>query len=112
MSIGHVAAAGLNLPLLGYSEMIGNDIMPTDPLPHLKHLIGVDFLRDMESFHVKRQWGELTTIEWLRSLARCRYFYYTDWRDPAPAIYRGLEIFRRVIRYLLAAATRTKSAKK
>jgi D-aspartate ligase len=103
MSIGHVAAAGLNLPLLAYSEMIGNDLIPADPLPPLRHLIGVDVLRDMESFHVKRQCGELTTAAWLASLARCRHFDYTDWRDPGPALCRALEIFRRAGKYLLRA---------
>jgi predicted ATP-grasp superfamily ATP-dependent carboligase len=93
MSIGHVAAAGSNLRVLAYAETTGEDICVLQQMPRLKRLIGVDLLRDLESFLVKRVCGNLSVAEWLRALAQCQYFYYADWRDPGPAFRGGWRIF-------------------
>jgi predicted ATP-grasp superfamily ATP-dependent carboligase/alpha/beta superfamily hydrolase len=101
MSIGHVAAAGLNLPALAYADTAGHDISGMQQTPPLKRLIGVDLLRDMESFQTKHRCGKMTTGQWIASLTRCRYFYYTDWTDPGPALSRMVEIGRRGFFYLV-----------
>lgn len=97
MSIGHVSAAGLNLPALAYADLVGADISGTEQTPRLKHIIGVDLMRDLESLAMNRKEAKLSLRTWLGSLFKCRYFYYSDWHDPGPAIARILEIFRRVI---------------
>ncbi len=100
MSIGHVAAAGLNLPALAYTDLVGDDISGTAQTPRLKHLIGVDLLRDMESFQTKQRCGKLSFKKWVVSLTKCRYFYYSDWGDPGPALSRMMEIVRRGVVYM------------
>jgi predicted ATP-grasp superfamily ATP-dependent carboligase/alpha/beta superfamily hydrolase len=105
MSIGHVAAAGLNLPALAYADIAGHDISGTVQTPRLKHLIGVDLLRDLESFQTKQRCGKLSTKQWLISLTKCRYFYYSVWSDPGPALSRMLEIVRRGVFYLARSLT-------
>lgn len=105
MSIGHVAAAGLNLPALAYADIAGHDISHTEQTPRLRHLIGVDLLRDMESFQTKQRCGKLSAKQWLISLTKCRYFYYSVWSDPGPAISRMMEIVRRGVLYLVRSLT-------
>ncbi|WP_326940076.1 carboxylate--amine ligase [Actimicrobium sp. GrIS 1.19] len=104
MSIGQVAAAGLNLPALAYADMVGDDITGLEQTPIMRHLIGVDVLRDMQSFQEKQRMGTMTVREWLTALSKCRYFYYTDWRDPGPAIARIATIMRRVVLRVLRPA--------
>ncbi len=99
MSIAHVAAAGLNLPALAYADMTNGDFGTFAPAPRIKHIFGLDLLRDVESLIAKRQRGELTLGAWLRSIAKCRHFYYASWRDPMPGIARLIEIVRRSGRY-------------
>jgi predicted ATP-grasp superfamily ATP-dependent carboligase/alpha-beta hydrolase superfamily lysophospholipase len=101
MSIGHVAAAGLNLPALAYADMVGDDLSHIPQMPRMKHIIGVDMLRDMESALTKKQQGKLSMSSWLGSLLKCRYFYYSDWHDPGPAILRMMEIMRRGLFYTI-----------
>ena len=113
MSIGHVAAAGLNLPALAYADMTGEDLSATDQTPRLKQLLGVNVLRDLESLQVRRANGTMRIAHWFRMVLRCRYFYYTDWRDPGPALARAREIFQHAVRYLTPwnkAVKATKSA--
>ncbi|CAN5451441.1 hypothetical protein BH11PSE11_BH11PSE11_02620 [soil metagenome] len=100
MSIGHVAAAGLNLPALAYADMVGDDISRVQQTPRLKHLIGIDLMRDIESFQSKFKRGELSFRKWLQSLLKVRHFYYWDWRDPLPGVVRGMEISRRAAIFL------------
>ena len=101
MGIGHAMAAGINLPALAYAEMIGEDLSGIEQTPRLKSVLAVDMLRDIESLQVKRQDGRMDILEWLGRIIKCRYFYYTDWRDPLPGIARALEIMRRGIAYLV-----------
>lgn len=100
MSIAHVAAAGLNLPALAYTEMTSGAVEKFVPRGPLKHLFGLDLLRDIESLLSKRERNELGLGGWLRSIVKCRHFYYASWRDPMPGVGRFVELFQRSGRYV------------
>jgi D-aspartate ligase len=100
MSIAHVAAAGLNLPALAYAEMTSAAVDRFIPRGPLKHLFGLDLVRDVESLIAKRTRNELGVGTWLRSILRCRHFYYASWRDPLPGIARFFELLQRSGRYV------------
>jgi len=99
-SIGHLTACGLNLPLLAYKELVGDEVAGSNLLPKLKHKYWVDLLRDLETFNIYRDSKKLGWPEWLDSIVRCRSFAYLEWRDPVPGIYRIWQIMKRLIRYI------------
>ena len=97
-SIGHLTACGLNLPLLAYEELVGDELAGSYLVPQLKHKLWVDLLRDLESLKMYRACNKLGLAEWLGSILRCRSFAYLEWRDPVPGIYRILQIVNRLIK--------------
>ncbi|RTL57969.1 MAG: hypothetical protein EKK46_01325 [Rhodocyclaceae bacterium] len=100
MGIGHLTAAGMNLPAIAYGDLVGSDISHIEQTPLMKHLVGLDLLRDIESFIAKRGRGELGLLAWLDSLLKCGYFYYFEWQDMAPGLARQWHIFKRALSYL------------
>ena len=97
-SIGHLTACGLNLPLLAYRELIGDDLAGLEQRPVLKHKYWIDLLRDLRSSRLS---GVMGWSDWFRSILRCRSFAYWDWRDPGPGLYRVLQIFTLVMRLVV-----------
>jgi D-aspartate ligase len=102
-SIGHLRQCGLNLPLLGYRELIGENLSAIDSRPVLRHTYWVDFLKDLQAFRARRKQGGLPDLgwgAWLRSVAACRSFAYWESDDPGPGVYRVLQIGNAVARLL------------
>ena len=91
-SIGHLTACGLNLPLLAYRELTGEDISSVEKRPALKHSLWIDALRDLQSLRERRALQQISFTEWGKSLFSCRDFAYWDWSDPGPGIYRTWRI--------------------
>ena len=88
-SIGHLAGAGLNLPLLGYLELTTGKTPPVDSRPVLTHSFWMDFNSDIRSFREIRETKRVSWSTFVVDLLRARHFAYFDIRDPGPAIARG-----------------------
>lgn len=89
-SIGHLRDSGVNLPMLGYRDLIGEDLSGERLFPELKHLYWVDLLRDCQSRH--RHVGQPSIATERRLLWRVRSFAYWEWRDPGPALQKVAEL--------------------
>ena len=96
-------AAGLDVPLFVYNRLTGA------PLPHVgrPYKEGATLwypLEDFRSFKEYRRQGELTALQWVRSIARRQHFSIASVRDPGPLVaalkprFRGL--WRRIRRRL------------
>ncbi len=100
LTIGHLHACGLNLPLLAYQELTGQLPGQIDRQPALRHILWSDLTRDLLTLH-EIETGELQALKiWLSTLLRCRSFGNPDWRDPGPGIAEVLAIARRFATYL------------
>lgn len=89
-SIGHLCACGVNLPMLGYRNLVGEDLSGESLFPNLRHLFWLDLLRDCQSRHCRAQ--ALGTQAEIPSLGGVRSFAYWDWRDPGPALQKVGEL--------------------
>ncbi len=96
-SIGHLHACGVNLPLLSYYDLIGIDGPKNIYNRQVQHKFWVDFNRDFWSFAAKRKNNQLSTIEWARSLLKCRCSAYWQWRDPGRGLYRGYLLSKKLM---------------
>jgi D-aspartate ligase len=80
------AAAGVPLVLFQYLDLIGH------PLPEASNyrdgITWWDSLNDLESFWRLYRRGEITTVDWLRSVARIDVHAYFALADPAPLLRR------------------------
>jgi D-aspartate ligase len=85
-TIDHLRDCGLNLPLLAYRELCGEEAAAPLSVPSLDHRFWVDFWRDAASFNRKRKTDALGWGAWLSSLRRCRSFALWRADDPLPSI--------------------------
>lgn len=80
-----VTSSGFDVPLLAFHDATGRPMPEVPPVKRVRWLfLGLDF----RAFRELRSRGEITTWEWLRSLARCRSFAYFAWDDPVPFLLR------------------------
>ena len=95
-SIGHLTDCGLNLPLLAYRDLTGEDLSAEAEEPVLKHLYWMDVPSDA---YRSLGTGSIPKWVWLKSLLQCRSFAVWDWRDPGPWLQQtGLIVGRVLIR--------------
>lgn len=82
LSDGLSAHCGINLPLLQYLDVTGQN-----PAPRTTYAEGVTWLEsmaDFDAFKAYHQRGELGFKDWLRSWGRARAFASFAWDDPLP----------------------------
>jgi predicted ATP-grasp superfamily ATP-dependent carboligase len=95
------AYCGINLPLLQYLDLTGQD-----PAPRREYAQGITWLESMADFQAFKQYherGELPLKDWLKSIRRARVFALFAWDDPLPFLVArkfGLS-YARVLQYLL-----------
>jgi predicted ATP-grasp superfamily ATP-dependent carboligase len=95
---GLVRRAGVDMANLAYRRALG---LACDPITTFR-----DGVRqwhpnlDLHAFVNGRRAGEITTLEWLRSLAHIQHLPVFDWRDPAPSLVTG----RRAVRQSVSEA--------
>ncbi len=87
-SVGHLQACGLNLPLLAYHDLVGNDLSYVEVQPKLKHKYWIDLLLDLWSLQDKLDDKSISFKTWLKTIPRCRSSAYWSWKDPGPGLYR------------------------
>ncbi|WOH36502.1 hypothetical protein RI844_14140 [Thalassotalea fonticola] len=100
-SIGHLTSCGLNLPLLSYQELIGENLSSIPEIPKLKHKYWMSFTRDLDSFLTKRTQKEIHLVAWLTSILKCRSFAYWDFRDPLPALFQFALLLKRLTKKII-----------
>lgn len=93
-SIGHLTSCGLNLPLLAYRELTGDDLSDVAPQPQLRHRFWIDLLSDLWWVQSKRDTDSFELAPWLRTILRSKDHAYWSWRDPGPGVYRMCSIGR------------------
>lgn len=96
-SVGHLHACGLNLPLLAYQDLVGDNLSHVDIKPQLSHKYWVDLLLDLWSLQGGLDASTISVRAWLKSISRCRSSAYWSWKDPAPGFYRSLMIIKLLI---------------
>ncbi len=82
LSDGLSAHCGINLPLLQYLDLTGQN-----PAPRTAYTQGVTWLESMADFDAFKEYherGELGFKEWLKSWSRARAFASFAWDDPLP----------------------------
>lgn len=94
LTIRHLRDCGLNLPLLAYLELSGEDISTVPSVPRLEHKYWLDLAADIRSFHQHREEKALSFRRWLASLFMSRSFSVLSLRDPIPSAIRALEVLR------------------
>jgi D-aspartate ligase len=79
-----VRAAGIDLALIAYNRAVGRPTPGLNGYRRGGHLWYP--LQDARAFVAYRRRGELTTREWLRSLARRQHPALFAWDDPLPSV--------------------------
>lgn len=99
-SIGHLLDCGVNLPWLGYRELIGDDLSHEPQRPVLKHRYWIELHRDCRAKY--NSWDALhpgMTPPDLPPLWRVSSFAYWDWRDPGPLTRKLMEMMSSAMRF-------------
>jgi predicted ATP-grasp superfamily ATP-dependent carboligase len=99
-SIGHLADCGLNLPLLAYRELVGEEGLPVDVVPALLHRYWMDFNWDVRGFRSARWTRGQGWADFVADVLRCTSFAYFDVRDPGPWVQRGMDLCRILVEHL------------
>jgi len=85
-SIGHLNDCGLNLPALAYQDMLGTDMGSVPSQPKLKHKLWIFFDADRRTIRSRVRDGDLSPVEWLKSLLAAHSFAIWRMTDPSPAL--------------------------
>ena len=101
-SIGHLQACGMNLPAMAYRDLAQQVQGPIEARPQLKHLMWMDFFRDLDSLRTRKFSVFAITKIWLQSIIRCRSFAYQSLADPAPALHEWRLVLRRLAKYFFS----------
>jgi D-aspartate ligase len=76
-------AAGFDIVGFTYNRLAGR---PLPSMDYRRGVRGIFLANDLRAFREYRRIGELTTREYLRSLARPHHLMQMSWDDPAPAV--------------------------
>jgi predicted ATP-grasp superfamily ATP-dependent carboligase len=94
--------AGVDLPWIAYRRLIGREPAEAPQPPFRRDVQYVNEEWDAQAFAALRRSGELTLVDWLRSLRGTRAWALFAWDDPLPllvGLWRFLRIsVRRTIR--------------
>jgi D-aspartate ligase len=91
---------GVNLPYLAYQDANGIAIAPRQPQTDNVHYM--NFPNDHRAFRIYRREGEVTTLQYVRSLLRRpMVFQVFDWKDPGPFFNQFTKVFWGRLRRLL-----------
>lgn len=96
MSNEVIRAAGVELALISYSRAMGR---PTPPVASYR--VGVrlwDPVNDTRAFLAYRRKGELSSRDWLLSLAHRQHLPTAKLTDPLPAVLRAASMLRHRLR--------------
>jgi len=76
--------AGIDFGLVAYNRVVGRALPDVDAFRDGLHMwFPLDDLRALRAY---RAAGQLTTAQWVRSLAHVQHFPTFQWRDPVPSL--------------------------
>jgi D-aspartate ligase len=81
-----ITRSGLDIPLLAYADAKAKPLPPTVSAIPVRW---IDFVSDFRAFRQLRRRGQITTWQWLGSIAGCRAFAYFALDDPRPFLTRS-----------------------
>ncbi len=91
---------GVDIPYVAYRDALG---LPVEPQRGYRAgVLWIDFQRDVRAFLIYRQRGQLTLVQWLRSLAGEKDWAIYSGDDWKPALLAFFELFRRPMDLLRA----------
>jgi D-aspartate ligase len=97
-----IAKSGVNLPLLTYKRLTGQQSRAA--LHYDKSLVLCRPIKDAFAAWDLWKTGELDFLSWLGDLWRINQFPFFEWRDPMPALFACRQRTRRLATKLLSAA--------
>lgn len=77
--------SGCNFPAVAYATITRQ---PAPPVEHKEGSAWLDFRRDLETFMTYRREGEMSWMDYFRSLRSVRCWAYFAWDDPKPFLAR------------------------
>ena len=80
-----ITRSGLDVPLIAYCDAKGKSMPESTPAMAVRW---IDFQSDFRAFRQLRRRGQITTWQWLESIASCRAPAYFALSDPAPFLVR------------------------
>ena len=91
---------GMNFALANYMDMTGQEVGPI--LEYRSGVKWVNLYSDLESFREYRKRGQLTAMDWLRSLKGEKVFSDLEWGDLKPGLHEIVivNVFRRSSRFM------------
>jgi predicted ATP-grasp superfamily ATP-dependent carboligase len=91
-----VSASGCNLARLVYNRITGRQY---EPITSYRYPVRLwDPVRDFWAFRELRRRGQMSFLQWVRSVLHKQTFPYFRWTDPKPAIARTLKPLGRLFR--------------
>lgn len=97
--IGLLRDSGLNLPVIAYRELCGDDLSDVELTPKLTEIRWVDFWNDARTFRRLRSAKCMSWSNWIASLLGCRSYAVWSAGDPGPAFalakYKVTEFLKR-----------------
>ena len=99
-TVNHLKDCGLNLPLLAYRDLVGEDISTTERTPRLVHKTWIGVNRDLAAFRKTRHEGRASWLRWIGNVAGARSFAFFTVGDPGPGIDQLRRLFSRMGRNL------------
>ena len=96
MANGLAALAGIDFALLAYNRLVGLELPPVDTF---RDGVCMWFPRqDLRALRAYKATGQLTTTQWLRTLAHWQHFPTFQWSDPVPSAVGAVGAVRRMRR--------------
>jgi D-aspartate ligase len=94
MANGLAALAGIDFALLAYNRLVGLEL---PPLATFRDDVCMWFPRqDLRALRAYKAAGQLSTTEWLRTLAHRQHFPTFQWSDPVPSAVGAVGAVRRM----------------
>lgn len=96
-----VASSGIDIASIAYNRLTGRAIPRVDS--YRTGLYTIRPTSDFLAFLEMRRRGELTFLEWVKSISHRQQLLIFHWSDPVPALARSRPFFSRQIRKLIGA---------
>ena len=93
LTIGHLGDCGLNLPLVAYRELCGDELDGFPLVPELRRILWLNYWPHLHSFLKERGRAGRSWKGYFGELLRSRSFALWDFNDPIPACYKPVNIF-------------------
>jgi D-aspartate ligase len=88
-----VRASGIDMPLFAYNKVTGRPLPPVNA--YKKGVYAIRPMSDALAFLEMRRNGQMTLVQWLRTILRKQHLLLFQWNDPMPSLIRFLPFLKR-----------------